>query len=209
MAVTSVKRTADTTGDDIAVYLVDGKDYQAVVPCASDGTPQTQPLTDTQIRAAALPVSLPTTPTANLATIAGMSKAAGVTDATTLRVITASDGPLNTNIAALIALIPKIPTTFKTLKAVAVGSIATAWTPASGKKVRLMGGCISLSVAASVLFEDNSVGTDVYQSPALLALTPYNFDLGDGVLSAAANNVLKATSSAAATITGTLYGREE
>jgi hypothetical protein len=43
----------------------------------------------------------------------------------------------------------------------------------------------------------------------LLAATPYNFDLGDGVLSAAANNVLKATSSAAGTITGELYGREE
>lgn len=102
-----------------------------------------------------------------------------------------------------------IPDTFKTLKAVAIGSIATVWTPASGKKVRLMGGSISVSADVSVLFEDNSAGTDVYQTPVLTADTPYSFDLGNGVLLSAINRVLKATSSGAANITGTLYGREE
>lgn len=97
----------------------------------------------------------------------------------------------------------------KDLSAVSIGSIATVWTPASGKKVRLMGGTISLSAAASILFEDNSAGTTVWRTGKLLADTPYNFDLGQGVLLAAANNVLKATSSASASVTGTLYGTEE
>lgn len=97
----------------------------------------------------------------------------------------------------------------KDLNAAAIGTIATVWTPAGGKKVRLMGGMISVSAAVSVLFEDNGAGTTVCRTPKLLADTPYNFDLGQGVLLAAANNVLKATSSAAANITGTLYGVEE
>lgn len=99
--------------------------------------------------------------------------------------------------------------TRKDLSAVAIGSIATVWTPASGKKVRLMGGMISVSAAASVLFEDNAQGTTVFRTPKLATDTPYNFDLGQGVLLSAANNVLKATSSASANITGTLYGIEE
>lgn len=101
-----------------------------------------------------------------------------------------------------------IPTTFKDLAAVAITSIATVWTPASGKKVQLMGGMISVSAAASVLFEDNAGGTTVARTPTLAANTPFVFDLGNGRQLAAANNVLKATASAAATITGTIWGVE-
>lgn len=105
----------------------------------------------------------------------------------------------------------RTPATRKDHSATAIGSIVTVWTPASGKKVRLMGGCISVSAAANVLFEDNSAGAGnfVFRTPKLAADTPFNFDLGNGVLLAAANNVLKATSSAAANLTGTLYGTEE
>lgn len=97
------------------------------------------------------------------------------------------------------------------LSAVSITSIATVWTPTSGKKFRLMGGSISVSAACNVLFEDNAAGAGnfVWRTPTLLAATPYNFDLGNGKLSATVNNVLKATASAAATITGTLYGTEE
>jgi hypothetical protein len=73
-----------------------------------------------------------------------------------------------------------------------------------------MGGWISVSAAASVLFEDNAGGATVFRTPKLLVDTPFAFTLGgNGFLSAAANNVLKATSSASASITGTLYGTEE
>jgi hypothetical protein len=99
----------------------------------------------------------------------------------------------------------------KDLNAIAIGAIATVWTPAAGKRFRLMGGVLSVSAAASVLFEDNAAGAGsfVFRTPKLAADTPYNFDLGQGFLSAAINNLLKATSSAAASVTGTLYGTEE
>jgi hypothetical protein len=95
------------------------------------------------------------------------------------------------------------------LATIAIGSIVTVWTPTSGKKFRLMGGSISVSAACSVLFEDNVAGTTVFRTPKLAADTPYTFDLGNGKLSAAANNLLKATASASANIIGTLYGTEE
>lgn len=103
----------------------------------------------------------------------------------------------------------RTPNVYKALAAVAIGSIATVWTPAGGKKFRLMGGSISVSAAVSILFEDNAAGTTIIQLPKLLADTPYNFDLGNGVLSGAADRLLKATSSAAANVTGYLYGTEE
>lgn len=103
----------------------------------------------------------------------------------------------------------RIPSKLWDLNAISIGTIATVATPTIGKKLRLLGGSISVSAAASVLFEDNAAGTTVYRTPQLLAGTPYNFDLGNGYPLAATNNVLKGTSSAAATITGTLYGVEE
>lgn len=103
-----------------------------------------------------------------------------------------------------------IPDVFKGLSAVTITTIATVWTPANGKRIRLLGGFISVSAAASVLFEDNAAGAGnfVFRTPVLLTGTPFAFDLGAGVLLSAADNVLKAASSAAATITGTLYGIE-
>lgn len=89
----------------------------------------------------------------------------------------------------------------------AIGSIATLYTPPAGKKFRLLGGLISVSGAANVLFEDNAAGAAnyIFRVPALAVNTPCFFSLGRGRLSAAADNVLKATSSAAANITGVLY----
>jgi hypothetical protein len=95
------------------------------------------------------------------------------------------------------------------MNGVTITTIQTVWTPQPGKKFRLMGGSFSVSAAVSVLFEDNSAGAFVWRTPKLLADTPYNFDLGNGKLSANVGAVLKATASAAAVITGTLYGTEE
>jgi hypothetical protein len=104
----------------------------------------------------------------------------------------------------------RTPTVFKDISAVAIGTITTLWTPAGGKKFRLMGGVLSASAAVNVLFEDNAGGAFILRLPKLLVDTPFAFTLGgNGFLSAAANNVLKATSSAAANITGTVYGTEE
>jgi hypothetical protein len=99
----------------------------------------------------------------------------------------------------------------KDVATVAIGTIATVWTPTSGKKFRLMGGSISVSAACSVLFENNAAGAGnfIWRTPKLAADTPYNFDLGNGFLSPTIDHVLKATSSAAANLIGTLYGVEE
>ncbi len=90
-----------------------------------------------------------------------------------------------------------------------IGSIATVWTPANGKKVRLMGGCVSVSAAGSVLFEDNSGGNFVFRTPKLGTDSPYNFDIPGGRLLSSADNVLKATLSTAGTVTGSIWGCEE
>lgn len=97
------------------------------------------------------------------------------------------------------------------LSAVSVNSIATVGTPTTGKKLRLLGGSISVSAAGSVLFEDNAGGTTVYRTPKLLADTPYNFVVrsGQGYMLAAINNVLKGTGSVNMSITGTLFATEE
>ena len=95
---------------------------------------------------------------------------------------------------------------------IAIGTIATVATPTTGKRLRLLGGSISVSAAVSVLFEDNAAGAAnfIRRTPKLVADTPYQLDFGPrGVLLSAANNVVKATGSGAANLTGTLWGIEE
>jgi hypothetical protein len=106
----------------------------------------------------------------------------------------------------------RIPGVWKDQSAVTISTIATLWTPASGKKIRFMGGVISVSAAGNVLFEDNAAGGGnfLFRTPKLAADTPYNFTLpGNGALLAAVDRVLKATLSTTGTITGTLFGCEE
>jgi len=106
----------------------------------------------------------------------------------------------------------RVPTVFTRVNGVDISTIANVWDPTAGKKFRLMGGTFSVDVAESVLFEDNAADAFVFQTPTLGVDTPYFFDLGPiGVLSAAADNILKATATGAGTVTmtGTLYGTEE
>src|ERR1035437_316817 len=89
-----------------------------------------------------------------------------------------------------------VPTKIIDLASIDISAIATVWTPASGKKFRLMGGQFSVSSNCSVLFEDNThagAPTVGGRTPMLSANTPYIFDWYNGVLSAAAGNLLKAT----------------
>jgi hypothetical protein len=105
----------------------------------------------------------------------------------------------------------RLPNVFKDVSTVTVTTIATLWTPASGKTVRLMGATVSVSAAVSLLFEDNAAGAGnfLFRTPKLLADTPYTFDLGNGLPLSAVDRVLKCTSSAAATVVGTVYGQEQ
>lgn len=75
----------------------------------------------------------------------------------------------------------------------------TVWTPASGRKFRLMGIQISTSAAATVHLRDGAGGTRFYSQRTGGADTK-DFSFGNGYLSATANNVLEILNSSGATI---------
>jgi hypothetical protein len=100
----------------------------------------------------------------------------------------------------------RTPTVFKTTTATASGNTAV-WTPTSGKKFRLMRFMITLTANVSlasagleeVTFQDATTGMPVgfseYVPGTAVTTTPGGFttgwiDLGNGILSASANNVL-------------------
>ncbi len=60
--------------------------------------------------------------------------------------------------------IDTFPFVFKPIKAVAItaGTPVAVWTPASGKRFRLLGFCVVPTVAASVLFEDATGGANEF-----------------------------------------------
>lgn len=104
----------------------------------------------------------------------------------------------------------RTPSVWKDLSA--SGVLATAWTPASGKTVRLMGGYVSAASGVSLLFEDNTNGNFVFRTPVLAANTPFEFNLGNGIPMSGANSPLKVTqvpNSPVVTFTGTVFGTEE
>src|SRR3978361_67181 len=82
--------------------------------------------------------------------------------------------------------VQRSPTVFKTLSAAAIGSEATIWTPATGKKFRIMGGIISAGTAAgAITLKDNTAGTTIAIIPKNTVDTPTYFTLpGNGILSA-------------------------
>lgn len=105
---------------------------------------------------------------------------------------------------------PRTPFVFKTLSAVVITSETTVWTPATGKKFRLMGFMLAQGVATgAVTFKDNTAGTTIFIMPAHTVGVGMVVHLGNGILSAAANNVLTATGVSTETLTGTIFGTEE
>lgn len=105
------------------------------------------------------------------------------------------------------------PNVIKTVAAVAITAATgvTIWTPAAGKKFRLMGWSLSSSAAAALIFGDNVVGTVILRSELLAAagLSQIPPGFGNGFLSAAADNVLKLDVTANTTVSGYVFGVEE
>lgn len=103
------------------------------------------------------------------------------------------------------------PTIFKTLNAVVITTSTALWTPAAGKKFRLLGGMVSVGTAAgNVLIQDAVSGSTIFILPKqALDTVFYVGPFGNGILSAAANNALAAIGASTATISGTLWGTEE
>jgi hypothetical protein len=104
------------------------------------------------------------------------------------------------------------PSVFKTLNAVAVASETTIWTPSTGRKFRLMGGCLTGGVATgNVVLKDNTAGASL---PIVLPFGIIGQNItfvvgGNGYVSTTAGNVLTATGALTQTLSGWIYGTEE
>lgn len=105
----------------------------------------------------------------------------------------------------------RTPNKWVTLNAVSIATETTIWTPAAGKRFRLMGYQLtSGTVGGNVLLKDNTAGATISLLPFGAASQPMNNpDMANGYLSVAVNNVLTATGTATQTISGYLYGCEE
>lgn len=104
----------------------------------------------------------------------------------------------------------RTPSSFKDVTdgSITAGTPAAAWTPAAGKKFRLMLGQLSLSVAGQIILKDGA--TEILRSPKLAAGGVWEFDLKSlGKLSALANNVLNIDVSGTGNVGGFLGGTEE
>ncbi len=107
------------------------------------------------------------------------------------------------------------PDTFKHIDAVAItaGTPATIWTPAAGKIVRLLGYSLGSSASTSLEFQDSgAAGTVIYATgvhPTANPATTPGAGMGEGLLLAAADNTLDLDVTVNATISGTVFGREE
>jgi len=97
----------------------------------------------------------------------------------------------------------------KPLSAVNINAETTIWTPASGRRFRLLAYHLVSSVAGNVVLKDNTAGTTIAVIPSAAAGngTFGVFPFG-GIPSAAINNVLTATL-ATATLSGWIAGFEE
>ncbi len=105
----------------------------------------------------------------------------------------------------------RTPNVFKLLSAVVITSETTIWTPAAGKKFRLMGFLLTQGIlTGSVALRDNTGGTIIFRIPPnTIAVVIPDVLFGNGILSAAANNVLTATGASGETLDGTIFGTEE
>jgi len=111
------------------------------------------------------------------------------------------------------------PNTFRPFNAQAVPTTGgtspiNIWTPASGKKFRLMGYWFSTTAAAGLVLHDlASAGSGgLLNIPSPIAAAGGEIKsppLGNGVISAVANNKLWIDATAATTLTGFVWGTEE
>jgi len=99
---------------------------------------------------------------------------------------------------------------FKNLAAVSVtaGTPVAAWTPTASKKFRVLGFMLSLSVAGAVILKDAT--TEKLRTPLMAAgVGLASPQMGDGILSALADNVLNIDVTATGTVSGFIFGIEE
>lgn len=103
----------------------------------------------------------------------------------------------------------RTPSVFKTFTITASNAETTIWTPAASRRFRLMGLFLFSDTATALTFRDNTGGTIILLGgvAANSQLTPPA--LGNGIASAAINNLLTLQCGTAATVRGTVFGTEE
>ncbi len=105
----------------------------------------------------------------------------------------------------------RTPGIFKTRAdaSITAASPAALWTPTTGKRFRLMGFQLSLSVAGQIILLDGS--TEILRSPKLAAAGIWDVSAGlmNGYKAPAINTVLNIDVSATGTVGGSCWGTEE
>jgi len=105
----------------------------------------------------------------------------------------------------------RTPGVWKTVAAVAItaGTPVAVWTPTGGKRFRVMGFALSLSVAGSIILKD--AAAEWIRTPLLIAATPFNSppNMDNGYSSALLNNILNLDATATGTVSGFIFGTEE
>lgn len=114
-------------------------------------------------------------------------------------------GAINTTTAQML----RTPNKFITFTISASSSETTIWTPTSGKKFRFMGFSLFSDTATVLTFKDNTAGTTIWKDGVGANSRAVNPPMGNGILSAAANNLLTLTCGTAATVNGVAFGTEE
>lgn len=95
-------------------------------------------------------------------------------------------------------------------QAITAGTPVTLHTPATGKKFRLCGYALSLSVAGSVIFKYGAGNSEFLRTPVLPAGTPLAVvALGAGTAPGAPGDALKLDVSASGTVSGHVLLTEE
>jgi len=112
--------------------------------------------------------------------------------------------------------IDAIPYVFKPIKALSITAATPApiWTPATGKRFRLLGFCVLPTVAnVGILFEDaTGGGNEFLRFPPTAAVSTAQVPVSLGIygyLSTAVNNALYLDVTITSTVSGYVFGTEE
>jgi hypothetical protein len=102
----------------------------------------------------------------------------------------------------------RAPSQFVPVNAVGITANTAIWTPAAGKKVRVMGYQFTTTVAGAVILKDNSA-TVVAVFYGAAGIPGPAVELSNGFILAAANNPLTAIGPGGAVLHGLVWGSEE
>jgi hypothetical protein len=101
---------------------------------------------------------------------------------------------------------PRRAAVFKSFDFVAGTGTVNVWTPASGKRFRLLQAVVTTDVACTLSFQDQGTTFAVARTAAG---QPLVLSFGNGYLSTAVNRLLQIQRGTSATLTGTVMGVEE